>query len=274
MIYRFSTSRIIIIDWKRIKARVNKLVAGVKVRSSPVLSKSSPCSRRSCPRVALNVFLTFVIYMFFFYFYCFFCNNIFTHPSFNPCLLFYFTSSFIPLSHLLFLSCLSPAPTWFSCPRVCWRLGVLAPRRTICLCVGPGYAMRSPTPGLVWLLEPKTGLRNGSARASPPTWRTSFGPKCNRYGAPVCLFSIQHIQFHWYNTTQVHILAFPFRKFHKTGFVVAVVSLYCWLQDESYKIIRKSNTKVNGLQRHRPKFQCKQHKQEMINWDVREVGQT
>lgn len=45
-----------------------------------------------------------------FFFYSIFCNNIFTHPSSKPCFLLYFTSGFIPLSHLLFLSYYFPSP--------------------------------------------------------------------------------------------------------------------------------------------------------------------
>lgn len=184
MIYRSSTSGIIIIDWERIKTRVNKRVTGAKV--SPVLCWEKPLQPALMPPCCSKPFPHIShLYVFFSYFYSFFCNNIFTHPSFNPCLLFSSTPSSIPLSHLLFLSCLSPAPTLFSCPRVCWMLGVLARRRAICLCAGPGCAMRSPTPGSVWLLEPRTGLRNGSARASPPTSRTSFGQKRDRSGALV-----------------------------------------------------------------------------------------
>lgn len=185
MIYHSSTWRIIIIDWERIKTSVNKRVTGAKV--SPVLCWEKPLQSVLMPPCCFKPFphICHLYVFFFFYFYCFFCNNIFPLPSFNPCLLFSFTPSFMALSHLLFLSCLSPAPTSFSCPRVCWMLGVLARRRAICLCAGPGCAMRSPTPGLVWLLEPKTGRRNGSARASPPTSRTSFGPKRDRSGALV-----------------------------------------------------------------------------------------
>ncbi|KAG7223379.1 hypothetical protein INR49_032206 [Caranx melampygus] len=51
--------------------------------------------------------------------------------------------------------------------------------REACLCVGPGYVMRLLTPGSAWLLGPETGLKNGSVKGLPPSWRTSSGPKHN-----------------------------------------------------------------------------------------------
>lgn len=144
------------------KSWVTKLVAGVKVRSSPVFCWEKPlqsalmllcCFKRLTHICHLSIFIASSAITFS-------LARLLTHACFYI---------WLPLSHLLFLSYFSPAPTSFSCPRVCWMLAL---RRAIRLCVGPGYAMRSPTPGLVWLLEPKTGLRNGSARASPPTSRT------------------------------------------------------------------------------------------------------
>lgn len=67
-------------------------------------------------------------------------------------------------------------------------LGVLVQEQMLCVCVGPGCAMRSPIPGLAWLSEPETGLRNGSVRALPPTWRTLSGPKHSKY----CTLKLLH----------------------------------------------------------------------------------
>lgn len=178
--------------------RVNKLVSSRsedEVMSSP--AERGRCSRHSCPVSPC-------------------CFNRFTHINHLCfCPIFYSLSAIIFLfAHLLSLASFyilllalshfpiyyfchitSPAPTSSSCLRVCWMLGVLALGRAIYLCAGPGYAMRSPTPGLVWLLEPKTGLRNGSARASPPTSRTSFGPKREKYRAVVAIVSLSpHIE--------------------------------------------------------------------------------
>lgn len=122
-------------------------------------------------------------------------KNIFILPSSNLAPFFSLTLS--PISHsflhfenlFLFLSLLfiyfchlsSPAHISSSCPRVCYILRVLVLARAVCRCVGPGCAMRLPTPGLAWLSEPETGPKNGSVRALPPTWRTLSGPKHNKY---------------------------------------------------------------------------------------------
>lgn len=60
-------------------------------------------------------------------------------------------------------------------------MAVLVQEKVACVFAGPGCATRSPTPGLASLSERETGLRNGSARALPPTWRILSGLKHSEY---------------------------------------------------------------------------------------------
>lgn len=166
------------------------------MKSCPVLLREAAAVGAHVPSShVLTVLLTLIICVFVLFFTAssviiFLLAHLLSLASFYILLL--------ALSHFLiyyFCHITSPAPTSSSCPRVCWMLGVLALGRTIYLCAGPEYAMRLPTPGLVWLLEPKTGQRNGSARASPPTSRTSFGPKHEKYRAVVAIVSLSpHIE--------------------------------------------------------------------------------
>lgn len=95
------------------KSRVNKLVSSSskdEVMSSPAVR--GRCSRRSCPGFpcCFNHFTHINHLCFCPIFYSLFCNNIFIRPSSKPCFLLYFTSGFIQLSHLLFLSYYFPSP--------------------------------------------------------------------------------------------------------------------------------------------------------------------
>lgn len=109
-------------------------------------------------------------------------ESIFTSPSSNPCTIYPSDISHFVQTFFSFIYYFCPfsflAHILFSCPRVCWAVGVLLfLEKTGFLCVGPGSATRSLTPGLVWLSELKTGLRNGLVKALLPTWRTSSGHK-------------------------------------------------------------------------------------------------
>lgn len=101
---------------------------------------------------------------------------------------------------LLLSFCFHPAPTSFSCLRVCCMLAAHFRGKTACPCVGPGCATRLPTPGSAWSSGPETGQRNGSARVSPPTSRTLSGPEHSKYGSRSILRQL-FLSIHFGKTT-------------------------------------------------------------------------